>query len=214
MRRIVVPTELKEIKLSQYQKFIKITKDIDNDELYKKYMVGCFCNLTDKEIGQLSIKDFDEIFEILSNTLKKEPKELQTIIKQNDKKYGFIPDGFENITVNELADIDNFMKDVSNYDKAMNVLYRPITVSLNGKYQIEPYKANGESLDVNLDIALGAVVFFSSLISDLLNCTLNFIHQGAQIDPKLQNLVQNGDGINPFTHSHKETYFGLKKLAL
>ena len=209
--KVIVPTELSEIKISQYQKFVRATKDIEDSHIYDRMMVGCFCGLSDKEIDSLPFSDFIDIVNILKETIAKEPKGLQTIIKHDGRELGFIPDGFENITVGELADIDSFFKDVSTYDKAMAVLYRPILSRVKNKYAIEKYKGEGQSLDLSLEIVFSTLVFFSSLIIDLLTSTLNYIEEEAHQTNLTQTLEKNGVGINHFTDLQMETFLNLKR---
>ena len=210
--KLIIPTELSEIKLSQYQSFLRLTKDNENDDFIKRVAIGCFCNISDKQVGQIPAKDFDEIAQTIIETLQKK-SELKPIIKHNGKKYGFIPN-LEEITVDELADCETFLKDVQTYHKAMAVLYRPITQSLNGKYLIEEYNGKkSEPLDLTLDVVLGCTGFFFNLLNDLLSCTQNFIHKEVTQNKQLRTLVENGVGINPFMDSLEVTFLSLKKLA-
>ena len=66
--KIKVPTSLSDIKLSQYQKFIKLTKDVEDNAYISRQLVAVFCNLTDKLVLQMAKKDF--------NPLKEAPTKL------------------------------------------------------------------------------------------------------------------------------------------
>jgi hypothetical protein len=210
--KLIIPTELSEIKLSQYQRFDRLIKENDNDDFVKRVAIGCFCNISDKQVGQIPAIDFEEIAQTIIKTIQKKP-ELKTVIKYNGKKYGFIPN-IEEITVDELADCETFLKDVQTFDKAMAVLYRPITQTLNDKYLIEDYNGKKlQPLDLPLDVVLGCTGFFFDLLNDLLNCTQNFIHKEVTLNKKLRTLVENGVGINPFMDSLEVTFLSLKRLA-
>ena len=109
-----------------------------------------------------------------------------------------------------MADIDSYIKDVRTYDKAMAVLYRPISFKKGKQYLIEDYKGEGQSLDLPMSVVSGALVFFSDLINDLLSCTQNSIMEAVKTDKRLQTLVENGVGINHFTDLLRETFSDLK----
>ena len=208
--KITQPTKLKEIKLSQYTKFLRTTKDSEDEMFIAKQLVGIFCNLPDNIVNQINVKEFDAIVKELTELLNTE-HELVTTFSLHGVEYGFIP-SFEDITIGEKVDLDSFYKDIDNIGKAMNVLYRPITIKQKGKYLIKDYDGNGESLDVTLDVAFGANVFFSDLMSDLLSYTQSFIAQEVERNPKVsQTLAQNGVGITHSTESLSLIISQLKK---
>lgn len=208
--KITQPNKLSEIKLSQYTKFLRTTKDSEDEMFIAKQLVGIFCSLPDNVVNQINAKEFDLIVEELSELLNTE-HDLVTTFKMDGVEYGFIPD-FEDITIGEKVDLDSFYQDTDNMGKAMNVLYRPITIKQKDKYLIKDYEGNGESLDVTLDVAFGANVFFLDLMSGLLNYTQNFIDQEVAHNPKVsQTLEQNGVGTIHFTESLSSIISQLKK---
>jgi hypothetical protein len=208
--KIQMPSSLADIKLSQYQKFIRTTDGKEDVNFINRQLVSIFCHIKDEYIGQIRKADYDEMIEQVTNILNTQSAQLQTIIKHNGIDYGFIPKNFEDITVSELADLDNYIKDVQTYDKAMSVLYRPIKTKLKKQYLIEDYEAKGEGLDLTMDVVTGALVFFSTLINDLLNCTQNSITEAVQTDKRLQSLVESGGGIKTFTDLVGEVFLNLK----
>jgi hypothetical protein len=210
--KVTIPTSLSDIKLSQYQKFIKTTKDSEDANFINRQMIAIFCNVPDSAIGKLRKLDYDEMILKVTEVLNSK-SDLISITHYEGKELGFIPNNFEDLTVSELADIDNFIKDVSTYHKAMEVLYRPIKQKLKGRYLIEDYEPTGKGLDLTLDVVMGAIVFFYDLMNDLLNCTQNFIAEEVRTNKKLQNLGVNGDGIKTFTDSLAEVFLNLRKLA-
>ena len=210
--KISIPTSLKDIKLSQYQKFVRTTKDSEDDNFVARQMVGIFCDLSDDVVGNIKAKDYNDIVKSITEVLNQTPQ-LVTRFKSKGIEYGFIPD-LEDITLDEKADIDNYMKDVATWNKAMGVLYRPIKLKQGDTYLIEDYDGKGQYLDVTLDVAFGANVFFFNLMSDLLNCTLNFIEdQVAHNDKLSQILEQSGVGINQSMHYLREISSNLTKWA-
>lgn len=206
---INIPTKLSDIKLSQYQKFIKTTKDSEDENFLSRQLVGIFCDLPDSVVGQLKTKDYNHIVNTVSELLTKKP-EFQPTFKLNNIEYGFIPN-LEDITVNEKADLDTFFKDVDKMDKAMAVLYRPITMKNKSSYLIEDYKAKGDSLNVTLDIAFGANVFFLNLMTGLLNYIQNSIKTEVAHNPKISQILEkNGDGTTVFMNSLDQTFLNLR----
>ena len=210
--KLTIPTKLSEIKLSQYQKFHKTTDGSEDLEFISRQLVGIFCKLSDDVVGKIPKKDFNSIVETITKTLNLK-SELITLTKHNGIQYGFIP-SIENITVDEAADLDTYMGEVSKFDKAMAVLYRPTISSNNDKYLIKDYEGKGESLDLTMDLVNGALVFFYNLRKDLLSCTLNYIQKEVERKPKkYKTLEKNGDGIKTSMQLLKGTYLPLRKLV-
>lgn len=210
---IKIPTSLNDIKLSQYQKLLKAIDGLENEELTNRYMVEIFCNLPESVVRNMTAKSYNEVLTTLNDVFKDIDKEhgLAAKIVYNDIQYGFIPN-LDDITVGEQIDIDSNLKDWQTMDKAMSILYRPIKTSHKDKYTIEDYKDIG-SLDLPLDVVLGACFFLTNLQNDLLNTIPNFIEAELRTNPKLQNLVQSGGGINSFMESLRKTFLISTRLA-
>ena len=210
--KLKVPTSLSDIKLSQYQKFIKTTEGKEDVNFINRQLVGIFCNVPDDIVGKIRKNDFNDVIQTITNALNEKPKlVLKTTV--NDVKYGFIPK-LEDITVDEQADLETLLKETRTFDKAAAVMYRPITVSKGDKYQIEEYNGKGESLDVTLDVMLGAISFFLNLQKDLLNCTLNYIEGQVESHPnKYKTSGLSGDGIKTITHWLNQTLEDSTRLV-
>ena len=208
--KINVPSNLSDIKTSQYLKFIKVTKDLEDELTLKKYMVGIFCNIPDNVVNAMTKTSFDDVSKHINNILSQTEFDLKRVVKHDGVTYGFIPN-LEELTVGEMADLSEYMKDETKLNKSMGVLYRPITVRNGDKYQIEDY-IGGNDLDLPLDVTLGASFFLRNLMQDLVNYTQNFIAGEVQTNKKLQNLVENGGGINQFMDSLVVTFSNLKML--
>ena len=210
--KLTVPTSLSDIKLSQYQKFVRTTKDSKDDNFIARQIVGIFCGVSDEIVGSIRAKDFDSIVSGITEVLNEKP-EFKSRFKLGGVEYGFIPK-LEDITVGEKADLDSFLGDIDKMDKAMGVMYREVSIERSNGYDIEDYKADNESLDVTLDIAFGANVFFYNLMNDLLSYTQNFIAQEAERNPKVsQTLEQSGVGITAFINSLEVTFSSLRGLG-
>jgi hypothetical protein len=207
--KITVPTSLSEIKLSQYQKFLRTTKDSEDINFINKQIVGIFCDLPDDVVNSITQKSFDEICVDITNLLKTvNNQKLQRIVNYDSKEYGFIPN-LDDITVGEQADLSEYIKDWQNMGKALGVMYRPVTLKRKEAYLIKEYKGDGVSLDMPLDVALGAYFFFVNLAKDLLNYIPNYIEKVAQQDENLQSSEVNGVGITQSMASLREICLSL-----
>lgn len=145
---ITVPTSLSDIKLSQYQKFLRTTKDSEDIKFIDRQLVGIFCNISDATVNNMTSKSFNEVVQDIRNILDIEKKEIPFIrmLKYDDINIGFIPN-LDEITVGEQGDLSVYIQDWQKMDKAMGVLFRPIEVIVKDKYRIKPYM--GEINDIN-----------------------------------------------------------------
>lgn len=207
--KIKVPETLNDIKLSQYQKFLRVTKDIEDNKLIAKRMVAVFCNLTDVIVNNMTKQSFDEVLLHLNKILDID-KEMPLIrtFRQGGVTYGFIPN-MDEMSVGELADVDNFIVDWQKMHNAMGVLYRPLKSKNGDKYTIEDYKLS-EGIDTPLDVALSANFFLQNLLKDLLSYIPNSIKSIVQQELKSGTLDVNGDGINQSMESLKEICLDLR----
>lgn len=197
---ISIPTELKEIKLAQYQAFLKIAKDNEDLEFLNQKMVQVFCNIDLKDVAEIRYKDVIEITESLSKMFNVQSHKFINRFKLGGVEFGFIPD-LEEMTFGEYTDLDSYIGDWDNMHKVMAVLYRPITKKgLNNTYEIEKYNGSITYCDVMkhapLDVVFGASVFFYNLGNELLKSTMNYLEQNKGIQTILQqhNLENDGDG--------------------
>lgn len=219
--KINIPESLNEITLSQYQRYLKLVTDNPDalgSEFVKQKTVEIFCDIDLKDILQISLHNVNEICAHI-NTLFENKTPLIPQFKLGNYTFGFIPN-LEDISYGEFIDLDEYLKDVATWDKAMAVLYRPVTNRLKSLYDIEKYesahKYNELMANAPIDVVLGATVFFSSLSKELLNVSLNYLEkmpqEQQQIIQERLSLEQNGDGINLFTPSHRATLRDLIAL--
>lgn len=201
--KIQVPTKLSDIKLSQYQKFLRVTKDVEDDRIINNRIVAVFCNLTDNIVKNMNKHHFDEILLQISNLLNSITNDVELIrtFRYENETYGFIP-CMDDMTVGELADIDSFITDWQTMDKVMGILYRPTTAKVGDNYLILDYeKWNGKSIDPPLDVALSAYFFLNNLLIDLLNYIPSSIGKIVNQDQRSKSLVENGVGLKQFMDS-------------
>lgn len=215
---ISIPTELKEIKLSQYQAFLKIAKDNDDAEFMNQKMVQTFCNIDLKNVAEIRYKDVLEITASLGKMFNVTSHKFINRFKLAGVEFGFIPE-LEEMTFGEYTDLDSYIGDWDNMHKAMAVLYRPITKKgLNGTYEIEKYNGSITYCDVMkhapLDVVFGANVFFYSLGNELLKSTMIYLENNKEMQTILQqhNSGKGGDGTLQSMLSLKEMLQDLIEL--
>lgn len=214
---INIPTELHEIKLVQYQKFLEIAKNNPESEFLQQKMVQIFCGIDLKDVAQIKYKTVQEITGNLINMFSKEHKLINRFML-GGIEFGFIPN-LEDITMDEYVDITTYINDWDNMHKVMAVLFRPITNIIGNKYDIEEYKSTITYCEVMkhapLDAVLGSIVFFYSLANELVKSSVNYLEKHPQEVNFLNNhiLANGGGGITAIMLSLKETSDTLMKLA-
>ena len=202
--KITVPNDLSEIKLSQYQKFLKAQEQNKDENFLASKMIEIFCGIELKEAYKMKAKDVHRITGILADMFEQKPVLINRFYL-NNIEYGFIPN-LDDMTLGEYVDLDTYLPKWEEIEKAMAVLYRPITKTYKGKYQIEDYTAQGQDAykDMPMSIVFGAMFFFYRLGIDLSKIMTVYLEQNKDIHSQLSHsLGKNGDGINQFMHSLK-----------
>jgi len=208
---ILVPDSLSEITLEQYQKFLKIQKDNEDETFLAVKMIEIFCGIRGDHIMKMKASSIRDITGILTDMFNQKPPLVREFTMKG-KEYGFIPK-LEDMSFGEYVDLDTYMGDIENIHKAMAVLYRPITLKQNDKYLIEEYEGDDTEImkDMPMDAVLSSIIFFYNLGMDLSKAMLNSLQDQENKDLVQQlTLEKNGDGINQFSNSLKGILEGLK----
>jgi hypothetical protein len=203
--KVTIPNHLSEITLRQYQKFLKIQEQNDNESFLASKMMEIFCGIKLGDAMKMRATDVNRITSILADMFEQKPN-LVKKFKMNGIEYGFIPN-LDNMSLGEYVDLDNYLSKWESMEYAMAVLYRPITNKLKDKYTIEEYKAKNQDImkDMPMDAVLSSMLFFYRLGIDLSRVMMNYLEQEEVTSLHLQDsLRQSGVGINQFTHSLKE----------
>tara|TARA_R100000908_G_scaffold31870_1_gene14391 strand:- start:6674 stop:7321 length:648 start_codon:yes stop_codon:yes gene_type:complete len=209
-KEVIVPNSLNEITLAQYQKFLKIQDNNDDESFLAIKMIEIFCGIRSDLILKMRATSIRDITNVLSEMFKETPP----LVKEftiNGVEYGFIPN-IEEMTFGEYVDLDTYIGDFDNIEKAMGVLYRPIIQRYSNKYLIEEYKGDKSDLmkDMPMDAVLGSIVFFYHLGMDLSKTMLSYLQEEEMNSAQRLILEENGGGINQFTDSLKEILEDLK----
>lgn len=215
--RVVIPTDLKEIKLSQYLRYLKVLKDNQDDETFVCIqMVAIFCNLSVADVMKIPVNDFAEIVENLAKVLDQKPQRVKTF-KMDGVNYGFIPN-LDKMTIGEHATIDSLLGSDENLALLMSVLYRPITKKVSEFYQIESYDGDESKAelfkDVTMDVVTGSILFFWNLSKELLSNILSHLESKSMREGKSleEALGSAGVGISHLLDLRESLELSLEKL--
>jgi hypothetical protein len=219
--QIKVPTDLNEIPLKHYQDFLRVQRDSTDEEFIAQKMVEIFCGIRLAEVAKIKLTSLNELIAHFTQLFSQTPKFTPTF-KIGDIEFGFIPE-LEEITFGEYVDLDNHLQSWDNFHKAMAVLYRPIKTRKGEKYDIKDYEPNEDMKELMkfapLNVCIAASLFFWTLESELLQATLNYLEKNLKKDKNLSqtlakrlSLAKDGDGINHFMQSLKETSQSLTRL--
>jgi hypothetical protein len=213
---ITIPETLNEITLYQYQRFEKLISNNEPSDFVNQKTIEIFCNIELKDVARIRIAEVSEILTHLNNLLKQKPK-LTNTFKLGVYEFGFIPK-LEDITSGEYIDLESYLSDTQTLHKAMAVLYRPIKNKTKSLYTIEEYNKDSQDMAevlkyMPLDIALGSMLFFWTLLNDCVNGLADFIQNEVEQSEQAKNILEkNGVGINLCTQQLKAMYSNLMPL--
>jgi len=208
---VYIPDTLSEITLGQYQKYLKIQSENEDENFLAIKMIEIFCGLRGDTIMAMKAKSIKDITMILTDMFNEKPQ-LVKEFKLNGRTYGFIPK-LEDMSFGEYIDLDTYIGDMDNIHRAMNVLYRPIKQKYDDKYLIEDYTGDDpeKMKSMPMDAVLSSILFFYNLGMDLSKAMLNSLEEDKEMNlAQYLTLEENGDGINHFSDSLKEILEDLK----
>ena len=209
--KITVPSNLSEITLEQYQRYLKVIEDVEQNDKAQMFvdlkMMEIFCGVPYTTAMKFPMSEVSRINRIIGSVLN-DKSELVRTFQMGDSTFGFIPK-LDEMTFGEYIDLDNFFGDWNNMHKAMSVLYRPIDKSYKDTlYSIKEYDGDtfhNAMKQMPLDAVFSSIVFFYTLGSELSKIMLNSLQEEGEMDTTLkQDLIKNGDGILAFSTSLKE----------
>lgn len=209
---LTVPKDLSEITIKQYQDFLKIQSKNDDEEFIAQKMISIFCGISMLEVLKIRVTSLNDLVEHFT-TIFSAKTELVERFTLDGVEYGHIPK-LEDMSFGEYIDLETNIADFDSYHIAMGAFYRPITNKVRNMHDIEEYNPSEEKqrvmLDMPLNVALGATVFFYNLETELLRCILSYSKQ-QMTEMKVKtsqvgdNSPSNGDGILQYTQSQMET---------
>ena len=208
---VYIPDTLSEITLGQYQKYLKIQSENEDENFLAIKMIEIFCGLRGDTIMAMKANSIKDVTMILTDMFNEKPQ-LVKEFKLNGRTYGFIPK-LEDMSFGEYIDLDTYIGDMENIHRAMNVLYRPIKQKYQDKYLIEDYTGDDPEVmkSMPMDAVLSSILFFYNLGMDLSQAMLNSLEEDKEMNlAQYLTSEENGDGINHFSDSLKEILEDLK----
>ena len=218
---ISIPKSLEGLTLGQYQEYLKMYDkwDKEDETYFKTKVLQIFCGLDIEDTYKIPIVKFNSVIEHVLECFKEETPLIKKFTMTGKNKagddtkveFGFIPK-LDDMSFGEFIDLENYISDWQNMHKAMSVLFRPIYHSKKEFYMINEYEGTQKYSDVMLDmpvnVALGAMVFFYRLGSKLPLLTMDYLQATLKKEGVPQQLKpilgENGDGINRYIHLLKE----------
>lgn len=222
---ISVPSELSDVKLEQYQEWIKIveaTKDEkDNGDFLDRALVEVFCGVSVSDIAKIKATEFHKILNVLADTFNKKNDSLVKRFSIDGVEYGFEPN-IQNMATGVYIDVEASLSSWDNMHVAMAAMYRRITKTRKAagveQYEIEEYSPTDEKslvmLNAPIDAVLSAKVFFCSLGKELSQITQVYLEEEMKKEQDIQQrrtLEQSGDGINQYIQSLEEMHLNLMR---
>jgi hypothetical protein len=215
---INVPSSLSEIPLKHYQEFLKVQENSNDEEFVAQKMVEIFCGITLKDVAKMKLTSINQLILHFTKLFSERPQFQRTFkisAEEGEIEFGFIPE-LEEISFGEYVDLESHLQSWDTYHKAMAVMYRPIVKTRKDKYDILPYEPNKDFQELMrfapLDVVIASSLFFWTLGNELVEATLNYLEKEMKKNKTLAttfqkqlNLQNNGDGINQFMQSLKET---------
>ena len=176
--KVSIPADYSSISVKQYVDYHNAKNDIDK--------LVSISNLLKDKAEQIPFQHLPTLLAAFEDTLSNESAKFFETITIKDKDFGFIPDLYS-ISMGEYADISTWAADITiNMVKIMGTLYRPIDKRVGSKYTIVPHsKASREQVQhyveqMTLEQFNGALLFFSTLLNELSNTSLDYLEKEVQ----------------------------------
>jgi len=212
---LTIPSDLSEISLKQYKKFLKIQESNEDSYFLQCKMIEIFCNLDAKSVRLLKLADADKVVQILNKMFEAKPQLIRTF-KLGNIEYGIIP-SLDEISLGEYVDLDTYMGDWQNMQIAMNVLYRPIKERIGGKYLIKEYDVESKDIlqEIPMDVVFGSIFFLYNLGIDLSKAMMDYLEDN-QMDNLMEQQIfqENMDGIKASSLHSLKTMLDELKISL
>lgn len=168
--KIKLPETYAEMTVGQY---MELWDTFEREQDTPTAIRRCIEILASLDQGALNDADWNDIDQAAEKLrwLLDEPDpftlrmQLQQKVCLEGRWYGFIPD-WSKLTVAEYADLETYCNQglFMHLDRAMAVMYRPITREAHGMYDIETYEPSKERRELMRDcpmsVCVSAVVFF------------------------------------------------------
>jgi len=213
---INIPQSYEDITL---KKWLALQTEIenykDNEEAVTAVIFYHLCGLDPAYLQGLSVNDYNTIKSEIETFIGKTELPLQKFVTIDGVEYGFEPN-LSQMTYGAYVDITKFETFTidKNWQKIMNILYRPVVRKKGDMYSIKPYIPNDDDskwLDVGMHVHFGALFFFVHLSTDLLSSILKSTMEMELPHNIKQILARSGEVMQPFTSSPMGILQSIKK---
>ena len=199
--KVILPENISEIKLSEFQAYSKLIEREDlNEYQFNKRKVSIFTGITYNQLDNISQLDFEDILKQIDIALSADA-EFVDRFEMNGIEFGFIPN-FDKMSTKEFVDMSLYpVSDVETYHKLMAILFRPIKNKDKLKnYNIKAYNGTEKYSELMkqtpMHIVNGALVFFCDLAKELQKSILKFTQEEVQKKVvEQQSSLITGDGM-------------------
>lgn len=201
--KIVLPENISEITLEQFQRYDKLEQRKDLDPFqFNKRKVEIFTSLSYHQLDNVANKDFIELVAQIDLALSK-GYEFINRFKIEGLEFGFIPN-FDNITAAEFVDTTKYGTEAETLHNLMAIFFRPVTHEDNfDNYKIDNYNGTAKYADIikqmPMHIVNGALGFFCRLTKELLISTQKYTVAELKKVERLPTSLRNGVGMQHLT---------------
>ena len=127
---VYIPDTFSEITLGQYQKYLKIQSENEDENFLAIKMIEIFCGLRGDTIMAMKANSIKDVTMILTDMFNEKPQLVKEF--KIGRTYGFIPK-LEDMSFGEYIDLDTYIGDMDNLHRAMNVLIQTYKTKVRGK---------------------------------------------------------------------------------
>tara|TARA_R110000803_G_scaffold108539_1_gene176852 strand:+ start:6632 stop:7282 length:651 start_codon:yes stop_codon:yes gene_type:complete len=201
--KVTLPDDFSEITVGQYMKLWAMYEK-ENDAYNAQRR--CIELLAGLEPNALQDATWDSIERASAtlNWLMEDPDPFtrkMPLVRRFELKgqqYGFIPD-LSKLTVGEYADLETMCSGgvFKSLEKLCAILFREVIDEKLDKYEIANYRISKERkeamLDLPMNIAIGAVVFFCNTAKELISTTQHYLEK-EKAKVKAMQSTKNGAG--------------------
>ena len=202
--KIVLPENIADITLSQYQRFETLNAKLEDESIgieeYNKRKINLFSGIPYRKIENVAHKDLKEVMQLIDEALNADAP-FKNRFTMGKVEYGFIPN-FDSISTAEYVDLSKYGAEVETLQNLMAILYRPIVKESVDAYDIKTYEGTAEHaqlmLDMPMNLVNGALSFFFHLSQELENSIQKSTRAVLAKRAQATTLV-SGDGMQPLT---------------
>ncbi len=172
----IISTKYSDQTLGTYVDFMAAGEDTISQ-------IQAITGLKRDDIRKIDVTQIEKIVTAYADGLRQDEKVFKQFIEIDGIKFGFHPN-LKSMTFGEWLDLSELSKNFPHQlPELMCILYRPVTAEINQQYKIEEYDSDvhlkyaPQMRKMNLANVNAALLFFSTLRSDLVNNTPAYLEQ-------------------------------------